>query len=300
MNLRLLALPGAERLTAALAHAIEAPVAALDFRRFPDGESYLRIDGDVRGHDVVIAAALRDPDPQLMTLWSLSDTLREMGARRIALAAPYLPYMRQDARFREGEAITSRTFGRLASQAFDWVVTVDPHLHRYQSLDEVYRIPTQVVRSAPAIASWVRANVPEPMLIGPDAESEQWVADVARRLGCPWQVLLKTRRGDRDVSVTLPDASAARGRTPVILDDIVSSGHTMAEAARHVSEAFGVAPVCIGVHAMFAPGARELLASTGAARMVTCNAIEDETNAIDVLPEVARVIAQWSRAQAGV
>lgn len=298
MNLSLLALPGAQRLAAALAQAIDARTAALDFRRFPDGESYLRVDADVRGRDVVICGALRDPDPQLMTLWALADTLREMGARRVALAAPYLPYMRQDARFREGEAITSRTFGRLASQAFDWVVTVDPHLHRYRSLDEVYGIPTQVVRSAPAIAAWVRANVREPMLVGPDAESEQWVADVAGRLECPWQVLLKTRRGDRDVSVTLPDASAARGRTPVVLDDIVSSGHTMAEAARHVKEVFGVAPVCIGVHAMFAPGARELLASTGAARVVTCNAIEDATNAIDVLPDVARAIADWT--QAGV
>ena len=240
---------------------------------------------------MAVVAALRDPDPLALGLWYVADTLRELGAASVSLVAPYLPYMRQDARFRDGEAITSRSFARFASQAFDWLVTVDPHLHRYASLDEVYTIPSQVVPSAPAIAAWVRANVPQPVLVGPDAESEQWVRDVAQRIGCPWQVLRKTRHGDRHVEVTLPDAGAARGRVPVLLDDIISSGHTMAEAVRHAA-AFGAAPVCVGVHALFAPDARQLLRDAGAAQVVTCNTVPDETNAIDVLPELAAAIRQ--------
>jgi ribose-phosphate pyrophosphokinase len=280
----LLPLPGAERLASPLAARLDATVSPPEFRRFPDGESYWRIDGDPQWEDVVVLAALRDPDPQALALLFLADTLREMGARRILLAAPYLPYMRQDARFRTGEAITSRSFGRFVSQAYDGLVTVDPHLHRYHALDQVYGIPSVVVRSAPAIAQWIGDNVERPLIVGPDAESEQWARDVAERAGCPWQVLRKTRHGDRHVEITLPDPAGAAGRTPVLVDDIVSSGHTMAEAARHVRATFGVAPLCVAVHALFAPGAQALLRDAGAARVVSCNTVPDDSNAVDVLP----------------
>jgi ribose-phosphate pyrophosphokinase len=292
-----LPLPGAETLAQALARHLQAPLAALEYRRFPDGESYYRIDGDVRGAQVVVVAALRAPDPQALGLWYVADTLREMGAAGVGLAAPYLPYMRQDARFRPGEAITSRSFGRFVSQAFDWLATVDPHLHRYPSLDRVYSIPAVVVPSASAIARWVGAHVPRPLVVGPDAESEQWAGDVARRVGCPLQVLAKTRHGDRHVDVTAPTADGA-GCTPVVVDDIVSSGHTMAEAVRHARAVFGVAPVCVGVHALFDAAARRLVLEAGAERLVTCNTVPDASNAIDVLPDLAAALGPLLRAAA--
>jgi ribose-phosphate pyrophosphokinase len=292
MSTLILPLPGAETLARALAAPSKLPLGSVEFRRFPDGESYYRITCEPKDADVVVVAALRDPDAQALGLWFIADELRAMGARRIGLAAPYLPYMRQDARFKPGEAITSRTFARYVSQAFDWLVTVDPHLHRYDSLDEIYTIPSTVVPAAPAIARWVSSHVKEPVLIGPDAESHQWVDEVARLVGCTSQVLTKTRHGDRHVEITLPDAAGVAGRQAVLLDDIVSSGHTMAEAARHVRALSGRGPVCIGVHALFAPEAKPLLQDAGAARVVTCNTVPDATNAIDVMPEVAAAIGK--------
>jgi len=285
-----LALPGGECLAAALAPQLDAQAGGIEFRRFPDGESYYRIASDVRDCDVVVVAALRDPDPLGLALWYVADTAREMGARRIGLVAPYLPYMRQDARFQPGEAVTSRSFARFVSQAFDWLVTVDPHLHRYPTLDVVYTIPSLVVPSAAAVARWVQANVARPVVIGPDSESEQWAGEVARRVGCPSQVLAKTRLGDRHVEISLPEPGLAQGRQPVLLDDIISSGHTMAEAVRHVRSAFGVGPVCIGVHALFAPQARDLLLAAGASQVLTCNTVPDASNAIDVLPDIAAAV----------
>lgn len=290
MNAVVLPLPGAEVQASALAQHLGARAGALEFRRFPDGESYYRIAADVNGCDVVVVAALRDPDPLALGLWYVADTSREMGARRVGLVAPYLPYMRQDARFHDGEAVTSRSFGRFVSQAFDWLVTVDPHLHRYPTLDIVYSIPSVVVPSAPAVARWVQAHVQRPVVVGPDSESEQWASEVARRVGCPSQVLAKTRLGDRQVEISLPEPGLAEGRQPVLLDDIISSGHTMAEAVRHVRSAFGVAPVCIGVHALFAPQARDLLLEAGASQVLTCNTVPDPSNAVDVLPDVASAI----------
>ena len=286
----MLPLPGADAQAAELARHLGATAGAVEFRRIPDGESYYRIASDVRDCDVVVVAALRDPDTLALGLWYVADTAREMGARRIGLVAPYLPYMRQDARFHDGEAVTSRSFGRFVSQAFDWLVTVDPHLHRYPTLDIVYSIPSVVVPSAPAIARWLQGHVAKPVVIGPDSESEQWAGDVARRVGCPSQVLTKTRLGDRHVEISLPEPGLAEGRQPVLVDDIISSGHTMAEAVRHVRSAFGTPPVCIGVHALFAPEARDLLLAAGASQVLTCNTVPDASNAVDVLPDIAAAV----------
>lgn len=287
MTLLVLPAPGAEAAAAGLAGHLQAPLGAVESRRFPDGESYLRLASEVRDADVVVVASLRDPDPQALGLWYLADTARELGARSVGLVAPYLPYMRQDRRFHPGEAITSRTFAEFIAQRFDWLVTVDPHLHRIASLAEIYRVPVRAIASAPAIARWVGTQVNRPVIVGPDSESEQWARDVADRIGCPAIVLEKKRLGDRSVEISVPAAEAYADRTPVLIDDIISSARTMAVAVRQVRSAFGSAPVCVGVHAVFAPDALQVLQQAGAARIVTCNTLPHETNAIDVLEDVA-------------
>ena len=115
--------------------------------------------------------------------------------------APYLVYMRQDMRFKPGETISVRHFAGWLCNHCDWLVTVDPHLHRVVDLSQVYRIPTRVVHAADGVARWLRTHVPQPLLIGSDEESAQWVSDVARRADAPFVVLTKQRRGDRDVEI---------------------------------------------------------------------------------------------------
>lgn len=286
----LLPAPGAEGAAATLAAHLKAAIGRVEARRFPDGESYLRLHDDPAGKDVVVVASLRDPDPQALRLWYLAQTARDLGARRVGLVAAYLPYMRQDKRFQPGEAVTSGTFARFLSQAFDWLVTVDPHLHRLASLSEVYSIPADNVASAPAIARWVAANVVQPVIVGPDSESEQWASDVAGRVGCPFIVLSKRRLGDRSVEISVPHSEAYGGRAPVLIDDIISSARTMAVAVRQVRSVFGTDPVCIGVHAVFAPDAMQALEEAGAARVVTCNTLPHPSNGIDVMGEVAQAI----------
>lgn len=290
MSLLVVGAPGAEAAAAGLAGHLKASLVNVESRRLPDGETYLRLAGDVQHADVVVVASLRDPDPQALGLWYLADTTRELGARSVGLVAPYLPYMRQDRRFHDGEAITSRTFADFISQRFDWLVTVDPHLHRIASLEEIYRVPVRTVASASAIARWVGGQVKNPVIVGPDSESEQWARDVAGRIGCPAIVLEKHRLGDRSVEISVPDAAAYRDRTPVLIDDIISSARTMAVAVRQVRSAFGAAPVCVGVHAVFAPDALQVLQQAGAERIVTCNTLPHETNAIDVLADVAEAV----------
>lgn len=295
--LLVLTLPGAGRLGAALGAALGAPTGQVAVRAFPDGESHVRLDAEVAGRQVVLAADLHHPDPRLLPLVFAADAARDLGATRVGLVAPYLPYMRQDRRFAPGEAVTSLSFGRLLSGVVDWLVTVDPHLHRHRSLDEVYRIPSRVVHAAPHIAAYIRANVPAPLLVGPDVESAQWVGDVAARVGAPFTVLRKVRRGDRDVEVSsADDLGPWRGRTPVLVDDIVSTARTLAQAVRWLRAA-GLPPaVCVGVHALFEEGAHEALLAQAPARIVTCDTVPHPTNGIELGDDLAAAALELARA----
>jgi ribose-phosphate pyrophosphokinase len=290
MNVSVMSMPGAADCAERVARKLGAPSCRLQSRRFPDGEIYLRVADDVAGCDVAVVAQLRDPDPQIPGLLFLADTLRELGAASVGLVAPYLPYMRQDTRFLPGEAITSRSFARLLSVAFDWLVTVDPHLHRHAAMEAIYRIPVAVVPSAPAIAAWVQTRVGRPHLIGPDEESAQWVSQVAALVGCRYSVMRKQRLGDREVVLELPDLQALRGHTPVLIDDIIASAHTMATAVRRLCALGFAAPVCVGVHAVFAGDAARLLESAGAARVVSCNTLLHPSNGIDVTGALAEAV----------
>lgn len=287
-----LALPGNDTLADALATRLDAGRRAVMVRQFPDGETLVRVDGEVRSAEVIIAATLHHPDTVVMPLYFLASTLRELGAARIVLVAPYLPCMRQDKPFHPGEGTTARYFAHWLSSFLDGLVTVDPHLHRIHSLAEIYTMPTVVVPAAPAIARWLHDNLPNAVLIGPDAESEQWVADVARQAGCPWLVLEKTRRGDRDVSITAPHIEKWRAHTPVLLDDIVSTGCTMAAAAHYLLGSGMPAPVGIAVHAVLAEDALAQLKSSGIDHFLSTNTIAHISNAIDLNPLLATALVQ--------
>lgn len=266
----------------AMAPALEARVGRLDWRRFPDGESLVAVDEALSGADVAVVTSLHRPDELSMALRFAAATAREFGARSVGLVAPYLAYMRQDTRFHRGEAVSAPLYARFLEESFDWLVTVDPHLHRNPELSALYRIPAGRTAAAPVVAEWIRDHVPDAILIGPDSESEQWVADIAQRVGLPWQVLQKQRHGDRDVEVSLPDAESARGRTPVIVDDIVSSGHTAIETLGHLRRLGLPAAVCVAIHAVFAEDAYARLLDAGAARVVSTDSIPHASNAMSI------------------
>ena len=282
-------LPENEEHARRLATALKGGLGSAELRRFPDGETYVRLQTGVRGRDVVLVCTLHQPDEKVMPLVMLAEAARDLGATRVGLVAPYLSYMRQDKRFHSGEGVTSLYFGRFLSRVVDWLVTVDPHLHRHASLAESgYTIPTRVVHAAPAVAAWIRANVQRPVLVGPDSESEQWVASVAGLAGAPHLVLEKVRRGDRDVEVSVPQVERYRDHTPVLVDDIISTARTMIETLKHLAAAGMPPPVCIGIHAVFAGDGFAALEAAGPARIVTCDTIPHSTNGIELAPHLAQ------------
>ncbi|MCB1042926.1 MAG: ribose-phosphate diphosphokinase [Acidobacteria bacterium] len=278
----------------------KAPLAALDdvemgalFQRtFPDGESYVRLDTNVAGRDVFFIGSLNQPNAKTLPLLFAAQAARAQRARSVQLVAPYLAYLRQDEAFQSGEAVTAHSFASLLSGFFDHLITLDPHLHRIGALERVYQIPTTTLHAAHPIAEWIKGNVENPLLIGPDAESEQWVRDVARRLACPFVICRKTRSGDRQVKIDLPPLPENAGLTPVLLDDIVSTGQTMIQTLKLVTQHTQTPPVCIAIHAVFSD--ESLLKQLGHARLLTCNTIAHHTNLIDVSSLIVTAIKSAS------
>ena len=282
-------LNGHEDIADAICGQGQASIGAYARRRFPDGETYLRVDSPVRGADVILLCGLEQPDDKFLPLLFFSRQLKQMGARSVGLVSPYLAYMRQDRRFIDGEALTSRHFAELLSNHVDWLVTVDPHLHRYHSLDEIYSVPSRVLHAAPLLAQFVR-DQGDVWLLGPDEESAQWVSVMAETAGVPWAVARKQRFGDRDVRVTLPDTSAFAGRRAMLVDDVISSGHTMQRALLALKAQGFEGSDCLCIHGLFADGCDVMLKEAGAARLISCNSILHPSNRVDLGPMIAEAV----------
>jgi ribose-phosphate pyrophosphokinase len=275
-----------------LAGRLGLPFFAIAVRRFPDGESLVTIGGG--GGRAIVYCTLDDPNTKLVELLLAIGALRDAGAAEITLVAPYLGYMRQDAAFHDGEAVSQRIIGGLLGRTVERLITVDPHLHRTGRLeDAVPGTEAIAVTAAPLLAETLKrdgAN-PDTVIVGPDAESEQWAGAVAAPLGLEVLVGHKDRQGDRDVAVTLPDAASLNGRHVVLVDDVASSGHTLIEAAR-MAKAAGAAHIeALVVHALFDEDAGRAMAAAGIERVRSCDSIAHPSNAMALEPLLAKTLA---------
>ena len=208
-----------QRSAAPIAAAAQMALAGIERHRFPDGELKLRLPTPLPER-VILLRTLDHPNEKLLELLLAARTARELGARHLTLVAPYLAYMRQDIAFQPGEAVSQRLVGRFLAELFDAVITVDPHLHRVATLQEAVPVPQAVVLSgAPLLADLIATRRTQPLLIGPDEESAQWIAQAAARHGFEHAVCRKVRHGDRAVAIELP-ALDVRGRAVVLLDDV--------------------------------------------------------------------------------
>ena len=273
----------------AVAAAAGLTLAVIQRHRFPDGELRLRLPESLPPR-VVFWRGLHQPNEKLVEILLVARTAHQLGAVHLTLVAPYLAYMRQDIAFNPGEAVSQRVIGRFLAGLFDAVITVDPHLHRVATLEEAIPVKDAIVLSgAPLLADHIATQRPDVLLIGPDEESLQWVAQAAARHGWAHGVCRKLRHGDRQVDIELPDLPFA-GRAVVLMDDVASSGHTLAQAAR-LLKAAGAASVDVAVtHALFADGAVRLIREAGAGQIWSTDSIPHASNAVSIVPAVAEAL----------
>lgn len=285
--LLLYAVPGSGHLHEPVLKATGAQNGVLEMTRFPDGESYLRFDTSPKGKHIAFLACLNDPDAKLFSLLLAARTARDIGASSIGLIAPYMPYFRQDIAFNPGESISAHHIGAILSDVFSWVVTLDPHLHRISRMQDVFSIPSEAATSTAPIASWIKQGIERPIICGPDAESEQWVSKIAAACASPHLVFQKTRYDSKTVDVAVDPDIDLSGYTPVIVDDIISTGGTVVSLAEALVQHRARSAVCCVVHALFSNDIEKRLLNLGIEGVVSTNSIFHATNAIDVSGVIA-------------
>jgi len=264
-------------------------LAVIERHRFPDGELRLRLPAHLSA-TVVIYRSLHQPNDKLVELLLAAPAARELGAQRLWLVAPYLAYMRQDTAFMPGEVVSQRHVGRWLASVFDGLLTVDPHLHRVATLADAVPVTQPLALSAaPLLAQTIAARRPGALLIGPDEESAQWVRQAAQAAGLACAVCRKVRRGDREVHVELPPLDVA-GRAAVILDDMASTGRTVAQAAVALRAA-GAASVDVAVtHALFVGDALAVMRAAGVGEVWSTDSVPHASNAVPLAPMLAQAL----------
>ena len=274
-------LPSGTRDAARLASRLGITTQEIAIHRFPDGE--LRVSVAPTTRVSIIYAPLDRPNDKLLAVLFAAEALRRNGAERLVLVAPYLCYMRQDAAFHEGEAISQKVVGRLLAGAVDRIITVDAHLHRIADIHDVFPgIEADNLSAMPAIADALRAVGLDPrtVVVGPDAESRLRVSELATLLGVAHAVAQKTRRGDRSVEVALTDSKIVQGRPVLLVDDIVSSGGTLAACARNIIDAGATSVDAIITHALFPSEKTGEFVRAGIGSIRSTNSVPHPTNAI--------------------
>lgn len=265
-----------------LAEALGLSYARVLAHQFPDGECKLTLPAKLPAH-VVFCRSLDRPNDKLIELLLAATTARQLGAQRLTLVAPYLCYMRQDTAFAEGEAVSQSIIGRFLAELFDDVISVDPHLHRTHHLVDAVPATHAVALSATAaMRDFLHSHAEShsnTILLGPDRESEQWVRSIAEPDGLAYGVASKQRLGDREIRITLPDLDLAE-KAVVLVDDVISSGETIAIAAQRCLEMGAKRVDVLVTHALFARGATERLRQTGVGEIWSTDSISHPSNCI--------------------
>lgn len=272
-----------------LAHRLSMPFKQVDSHQFPDGETKITLPSNLP-KQLIICQTLNQPDHKLIELILVAQTAREQGVEHITLVAPYLCYMRQDIAFHTGEAVSQKIVGKLLSDYFDAVLTIDPHLHRIKHLSEA--IPTAQAVSlfaTPAMTDFIKKNVDNPVIIGPDEESMQWVEAIAKADQWHYSIANKQRFGDKDVAVTLDDINLTH-RNVIIVDDIASTGRTLEQTVKQLLPQKPSSISIMVTHAFFVDDAIERLHALGVTNIWSSDSVLHATNAFSVIEILARAI----------
>ena len=262
-----------------LADTLKIEYASVEIHRFPDGESKLTLPVDLP-ETVAFCRSLNQPNSKLIELLIAAQTARQHGALEIILIAPYLCYMRQDIAFNPGEAVSQKIIGKFIAEHFDTVLTVDAHLHRIHDLHEAIPVNQAInLSAAELIGEYVKAHVENPLLLGPDEESKQWVQSAAKIGDFEFGVALKKRMGDRSVNISLPDISFAN-RNVVIIDDMASTGQTIIETAKELFQRKAQNVCCAVTHALFYEQVTERMQQAGIQSVWSTDSVQHPTNNI--------------------
>ncbi len=281
MKKEVVACSGGKHLAKSISRNLKAGYSELKVKKFPDKELNIRFNKDIKNKKVVLVQSFFDNlnEKILETLFAFY-TAKDLGAKKVELFSPYFPYFRQDKRFKSGEVISIEVISKLFKE-FDKIYFIDPHLHRIKNLEEVFKNGKKLT-SVNVIYDYIqKKKIKNKVFVGPDVESEQWAKQVADNLGEESTILKKKRYGDRKVKIKFSGGVEVKGKNVIILDDIISTGHTMLETIKGIKKYKPKQIYCITIHGVFADEKQfEKLKKN--AKVISTNTIPTKASKIDI------------------
>lgn len=269
-----------------IAKNLKVQYSELNVKHFPDGELYVKFDTELKNQEVVFIQTLHPSNEALIEILLAGYTAKDLGAKKITLVAPYLAYIRQDKRFNPGESVSSKIIGKLLD-VFDKVITVDPHLHRFKSLNEVFHTQTIKLSANKLIEDYIKIKYKNPLIIGPDEESYQWAREIATQIGAQAAILKKKRFSPKKVEIIIKSPIDLKGQNVVIIDDIISTGETILETINKIKQQKPKSINIVAIHGIFAYKEVYEKIKKNTQSITTTNTIENKHSKIDVSKLIA-------------
>ena len=268
---------------------LQQPLIEVTYKRFPDDEFYVRILDDVKGEDVLIVQTTY-PDTKIVELLLMQDAVYEAGANEITVALPYFGYSRQDKKFEEGEPISARAIAEHISLHADYVITVDPHK---EHLLDFFNVPAYSCSAVVEIAKYLKEKDID-FVLAPDKGAKKRAQQAATIIGCEYDYMEKIRIDGTTIKIK-PKKIDAKNKNVAIIDDIISTGGTMAKSIKELKRqgAKEVSVAC--THGLFVGGAKEKLLSAGCNEIISTDTIENEFSKVKAAPCIAEMALKISK-----
>ncbi len=269
-----------------LAKKLHCPLAEMIAKRFPDDEFYVRIADDI-SQDHVIIVQTAYPDHNIVELFLLQNAAKEAGASQITVVIPYMGYARQDTKFQEGEPISAQTIARLVSLQADKVITVDPHK---EYILDFFTIPAASCSAVPELAKYLKKQSVD-LILAPDKGALERAKNAAIIIGCDYDYMEKKRIDGTTVEIK-PKRLNAKDKTVAIIDDIISTGGTMAKSIQHLNEQGANSVLVACTHGLFAGEAVKKLRTAGCTEIIATNTIASDFSIVSIAPCIAQLLSK--------
>jgi ribose-phosphate pyrophosphokinase len=261
-----------------LSKELKVPLANTISKRFPDDEFYTRILDNISGKHVIIVQTTY-PDPNIIELFLLQNAAVEAGAKEISVVIPYFGYARQDTKFQDGEPISAKAMANLISLNADRVITVDPHKEHILDFFSTSAFSCSAISE---IAKYLKDKNID-MILAPDKGALDRTKQASKIIDCDFDYMEKTRIDGTTVEVK-PKKLNVQGKNVAIIDDIISTGGTMAKSIQQLKKdgAKNVFVAC--THGLFAGDAVKKLVSAGCFEIISTDTIQSEFSKVKIAP----------------
>ncbi len=267
-----------------LSRELHVPLAKTISKRFPDDELYVRILDDISGEDVIIVQTTY-PDSNIVELFLLQDAVREAGANKAVVVIPYLGYGRQDKKFEAGEPISAKAIATLISLRANEIITVDPHK---EHILDFFTVPAFSCSAIPQIATYLK-NKNIDLVLAPDKGALDRTKKASKIMGCDFDYMEKTRIDGTTVEIK-PKNLDVKDKKVAIIDDIISTGGTMAQSIKELKKQ-GARQVFVAcTHGLFAGEAVKKISSAGCNEIISTDTIKSDFSKVGTAPCIAELL----------